>query len=36
MVEVGKMLTKQGFPYHPGVVRYLKEAGVWKPDLEVK
>ena len=36
MVEVGKMLTKQGFPYNPGVVRYLKEAGVWKPDLEVK
>jgi TRAP transporter TAXI family solute receptor len=36
LVEVGQMLTKQGLPYHPGVVRYLKEVGAWKPDLEVK
>lgn len=36
MVEVGKLLTRQGVPYHPGVVRYLKEVGLWKPELEVK
>ena len=36
MVEVGKLLTAQGVPYHPGVVRYLKEIGAWRPELEVK
>ncbi len=36
MVEVGKLLTRQGLPYHPGAVRYLKEVGAWKAELEVK
>jgi TRAP transporter TAXI family solute receptor len=34
MVEIGKVLTKRGLPYHPGVVRYLKEIGAWNPELE--
>ena len=36
MAEVGQLLTRQGLPYHPGVVRYLKEVGAWRPELEVK
>jgi TRAP transporter TAXI family solute receptor len=35
-VEVGSMLAKLGLGYHPGVIRYLKEVGAWKPELEVK
>jgi uncharacterized protein len=36
MVEVGSILTKKGLPFHSGVVKYLKEVGAWKPELEVK
>lgn len=35
-VEVGGMMAQFGLGYHPGVIRYLKEIGVWKPELEVK
>lgn len=36
MVDVGSVLTKKGLAFHPGVVRYLKEVGAWKPELEVQ
>ncbi len=36
MVEVGKIYTGQDLAYHSGVIKYLKEVGAWKPELEVK
>ena len=35
-VEVGGMMAKFGLGYHPGVIRYLKEVGAWKLELEAK
>ena len=36
MADVGLVLTKKGLPFHPGVVKYLKEVGVWESNLEVQ
>ena len=36
VMELGPKLTKEGFPFHPGVTKYLKEIGAWKPEFDVK
>lgn len=35
-VDMGARQAEAGIPFHPGVVRYLKEVGKWRPALDVK
>lgn len=35
-VEMGQLQSEMGVPFHPGVIKYLKEIGKWSANLEVK
>ena len=36
LVETGTAQAEMGIPFHPGVVKYLKEIKRWNPQMEVK
>ena len=35
-IDFGQKVSGAGIPFHPGVIKYLKEIGKWSPNLEVK
>lgn len=35
-LDFGEKVSASGIPFHPGVVKYLKEIGKWNPKLETK
>ena len=35
-IDFGEKVSASGIPFHPGVIKYLKEVGKWTPKLESK